>query len=183
MIQESINHTYQLYGNTVATIRPIRKSDVEQLIDLHNRLSDESLFMRFLRLYRPSVKDMQFIVNMPVEQGAGVVATIQSGNRELIIGMAYYVHENRYEAEPAFVVDDWYHGQGLGSKLFEMLTETAVSNNVELFKALVHTGNKSMTRVFERSNLPMQTFIDYGQQEIHIRLQPTVADLVFGAAY
>lgn len=167
-----------LTGQTAVTIRPVTPADLDLLVDLHGRLSDETLFKRFLRPYRPTVRDIAFITNLPQSQGAAVMATTTSRQREMAIGLAYYVIEDSAQpvtAEPAFVVDDWYQGQGIGTKLFAALRQTAVAQKIKAFNAVMHPANSSMMRIFQRSGLPLRQCRGYGEREVHIRLQPTVS--------
>ena len=167
-----------LAGQTAVTIRPVTPADLDLLVDLHGRLSDETLFKRFLRPSRPTVRDIAFITNLPKSQGAAVIATITSRQREMAIGLAYYVIEDSAHpvtAEPAFVVDDWYQGQGIGRHLFEALRQTAVAHQIKSFNAVMHPANSSMMRIFQRSGLPVRQCRGYGEREVHIRLQPTVS--------
>ncbi len=178
MIQQTTYQNYQLktnFGRTAVTIRPMNSSDTELLVALHERLSEESLYKRFLRVYRPSVRDIKFITHLSATQGAGVVATTEVRGREQAIGLAYYVIEDEKRpvtAEPAFVVDDWYQGQGVGKKLFAALCQTAVNNQISCFNVVMHPANGGMMRIFEQSGLPMQQRHHYGERELTIQLQP-----------
>jgi GNAT superfamily N-acetyltransferase len=165
-------------GQTAVTIRPVSPADLDLLVDLHGRLSDETLFKRFLRPYRPTVRDISFIVNLPKGQGAAIMAIVTSRQQEVAVGLAYYVVEDAAHpvtAEPAFVVDDWYQGQGIGAHLFEVLRQTAVAHQIKAFNAVMHPANSSMLRIFQRSGLPLRQCRGYGEREVHIRLQPTVS--------
>lgn len=167
-----------LAGQTAVTIRPVMPTDLDLLVDLHGRLSDETLFKRYLRPYRPNVRDIAYIVNLPQSQGAAIMATTTSRQRVVAIGLAYYIIEDSAHpvtAEPAFVVDDWYQGQGIGAHLFEALRQTAVAHQIKAFNAVIHPANSSMMRIFERSGLPLRQCRGYGEREVHIRLQPTVS--------
>jgi RimJ/RimL family protein N-acetyltransferase len=167
-----------LAGETAVTIRPVTPADLDLLVDLHGRLSDESLFKRFLRPYRPTVRDIAFITNLPMSQGAALMATRTSRQQEVAVGLAYYVIEDTaypVTAEPAFVVDDWYQGQGIGTHLFEALRQTAVARQIKAFNAVMHPANSSMMRIFEQSGLPLRQCRGYGEREVHIRLQPAVS--------
>ena len=164
-------------GKTAVTIRPVLLSDLDMLVDLHGRLSDESLYKRFLRVYRPTVKDIAFIVNLTKGQGAALIATTRTNRRELAVGLAYYVVEDAHKpltAEPAFVVHDWYQGRGIGTRLFKELCQTAVAQQIKAFNAIMHPANDTMMRIFQRSGLPRRQCRRYGERELTIRLQPAV---------
>jgi GNAT superfamily N-acetyltransferase len=106
------------------------------------------------------------------------MAIVTSRQQEVAVGLAYYVVEDAAHpvtAEPAFVVDDWYQGQGIGAHLFEVLRQTAVAHQIKAFNAVMHTANSSMLRIFQRSGLPLRQCRGYGEREVHIRLQPTVS--------
>jgi GNAT superfamily N-acetyltransferase len=168
-----------LAGQTAVTIRPVTPADLNLLVDLHGRLSAESLFKRYLRPYRPTVRDIAAIVNLPMSQGAALIATTSERRREIAVGLAYYIIEDvshPFTAEPAFVVDDWYQGRGIGAYLFEVLRETAVAHQIQAFNAVMHPANSSMMRIFERSGLPLRQCRGYGERDVHIRLQPPMAN-------
>ena len=173
MIQPSLFQTRTAFGQTAVTIRSTRPSDSEILVDLYGRLSDESLYKRFLRVYRPTVREIEQIVNMPTTQGAAVIATTEVNQREMAVGLAYYIVEDLtcpVSAEPAFVVDDWYQGQGIGTRLFNALHQTAVHHQIQTFNAYIHPANGGMMRVFEHTGLPLRQRHTYGERELNIRL-------------
>lgn len=128
------------------TIRPLRPNDVEAVLAMHRRASPDSLYRRFHSAYQPgwtAVKQMCALET-------GFVALV--GKR--VVGLAYFVVENDLSAEVAFLVEDAYQKQGIGTKLCRHLVQLARQRGLQTLTAYVANDNVPMMRVFAKSRLP-----------------------------
>ena len=84
-----LNMMQQMPGETAVDIRPVRPSDVQAILEMHERLSTDSLFLRYLVPYVPAnlPDHVREICSRPADQGAALVATV--GSR--VVGFGYYV--------------------------------------------------------------------------------------------
>ena len=167
----NLNHLY-LQNGTVATLRAARAGDVDLLADMYLRVSPASLFNRYFRPYTPTLADLERLCHIGANEGAVYVATIDAPC-ESIIGYGFYVIAKSAcscTAEPAFLVEDRFQGQGLGRTIFQHLAQHAFARGVCAFDAYVHPANAQMMRVFHGSGLPVSERISYGTREVRIAL-------------
>ncbi len=157
-----------LRDGTPVVLRPMRPGDVPFVLEMHDRVSAEALYFRYLHPYHPTVEEIDRLARMEEKEGAAFVAVTQEPV-ERVIGVALYCieQENPTVAEPAFLVEDQFQGQGVGQALAQLMVGHASENGVRAFDALVHSANRKMMRLFEQSGLPFQAKFSYGAFEVH----------------
>jgi acetyltransferase len=159
----------KLLDGTLVTVRPIRPDDAPRLQALFNRLSQDSIFLRFLQ-HRKELPYEQAVrlASVDYETQMALVAT-RAG--EEIIAVARYAVTNPDQpdrAEAAIVVEDQYQGRGLGMVLLKWLLVYAQTHDVWVFQAIVAPNNIQILRFIERSGLPSEKKLDQGAWEITI---------------
>jgi RimJ/RimL family protein N-acetyltransferase len=160
-------------------IRPIRYEDSAALMDMHNRLSRNSLYYRYLGFSKPRQEEIDALCRIRGERGAVLVATLK-GSPETVVGIAHYELDSDQGpgvAEPAILVEDRYQGKGLGSLLFHELIRLAQRRGVLKFRAVVHPDNKPSRSLLYKSRYPVEERPDGGviYAEIHLKSRPQVA--------
>lgn len=123
-------------------IRPISPNDGERLVAFHERLSSESQRLRFFSVH-PRLRDTEVerFVNVDGERRVALVAI----DGDEIIGVARFDRAaDSTDAEVAFVVLDECQHQGIGTALFECLTEIAREKGIERFVANILPENRPM---------------------------------------
>ncbi len=121
-------------------VRPIAPQDKDALVRGFDRLSDESRRFRFFQS-RDSITDDELVHLTEidyVDHFAWVAIDLDEGERSGV-GVARYIRdEDEPEvAEPAVTVVDDHQGRGIGGILTLLLAESAVSNGVKRFRAVV----------------------------------------------
>ncbi|MBI5671402.1 MAG: N-acetyltransferase [Chloroflexi bacterium] len=165
--------TIRLRDRTPVTLRLMRPDDAPLLLDMHHRLSESSIYFRYLRYRIPTLEQLAKLTQMTPDVGLGIVATIETPV-ETIVGHAYYIVEtdDQTTAEPAVLVEDRFQGRGLGRALLDILSAVAWEQGIEVFNALVHPSNEQLLGIVRRSGLPFQSKYAYGMREIQVRLNP-----------
>lgn len=149
--------------NAQIQIRPIRRGDTQAIYDMHARLSAESMQFRYLGGSIPPKSHFDFIC----ERAVGYVAVVGRA----VVGMAYYVVEAGNSAEVAFLVEDAFHGKGIGSRLFTELLKSAEANKLSTLTAFVEQENRGMMRLFEKSGLPFAQRYRHGTREVTLHVK------------
>jgi GNAT superfamily N-acetyltransferase len=122
------------------------------------RTSAQSLYRRFFGARRDfSEKEIEFFVNVDFVNHVALVATVEEGNRTVIVGGGRHVAVQPGTAEVAFAVVDDYQGQGIGGALLRHLVAIAREAGLEKLVAEVLPDNIPMLKVFEKSGLPCTT--------------------------
>jgi len=157
------------------TIRPIRPDDAPRLQEAFDRLSPESIYLRFLEPYKElSDRQAQRFANLDYRTQMALVASIPEHGEEHLIGVARYAmvgEEHPGVAESAIVVVDSFQNRGLGTLLLSRLVRYALAHGVRHFLATVHQTNAPIVRFIQRSRLDFdRRMLEPGVWEISIHL-------------
>ena len=79
------SETFRLNG-TRSAIRPAEPDDMENLFQMHQRLSKETLYFRYLAPYQPAIKEMETVCTLSGTEGAAFVAQ-RNDPKGTIIGL------------------------------------------------------------------------------------------------
>lgn len=161
-----------LKNGLIVTIRAIRPDDKTRLKEAFEKLEPNSVYTRFFG-YKKELTDteLQTATSVDFKSTVALVATIGSGEGEIIIAGARYVTDiSGTTAEVAFTVEEDYQGLGLASLLLKELYDIARANGVTSFEAEVLSTNTSMLHVFQKSGLPVRTNLSGGVVHVTIDL-------------
>ncbi|HEX2572428.1 MAG TPA: GNAT family N-acetyltransferase [Polyangia bacterium] len=157
-------------GETELLLRPVSINDEKPLQDLFYRLSDDSVYRRFMGYKRAYPhEEMQELVDLDYEHNMGLVACAPETGE--LIGMA------RYDLDPAtrlgdiaFVVRDDWQGRGVGTLLMRRMIEIARARGLAGFQADVLATNQAMLALFQKSGLQFQGALADGIYHLEARL-------------
>jgi acetyl coenzyme A synthetase (ADP forming)-like protein len=162
-----------LRDGTTLHLRPIRPEDDEKLLDLFSRMSQESLYYRFMSVPRLNLEkaaaftridyDTQFVL---VGEAGGPLAAV-----------AGYYRSDRCpdRAEVAFSIPDALQGRGIGTRMLERLAEIARERGISAFDAYVLGENRRMIDVFVESGFAVSQELERGVFHVSLSIEPTAA--------
>jgi L-amino acid N-acyltransferase YncA len=167
------NKTIVQDDGTRVTVRPAQMSDVVPMTEMHERLSKDSIYYRYLSANKPSTEDLQRLCSADDQIGTVLVATVDEP-REKVIAIACYRVDpsNRTSAEPAILVEDGYQGRGLGKRIIRTLFRDAIQNGISTFVSYIHPVNQRVLRMIKGSGLPYESKYNDGMKEVRIWLSP-----------
>lgn len=169
-----------LLDGTRLTIRPIRPDDAAGLQAGFQRLSPESVFLRFLETFHMLTDKLaRDFADVDYHNKMALVAEIQENGQHNLIGVARYALVGEPDsklAESAVVVVDEYQGRGLGTLLLDLLVKYARDHGVETFLGTIHHSNAKIMRFVRRSGFPAEKkMVEPGVWEVRVKLEkPTV---------
>jgi acyl-CoA hydrolase/GNAT superfamily N-acetyltransferase len=141
-------------------LRPVRVTDEPALHDFFYRLSEESLYKRFLQVkWRHPHEELQSMVDVDDERSVGIVAC---HGEEVVAFARYDLDPATRLADCAFIVRDDWQGKGIGTALLSRLHEIARARGLAGFQADVLSSNKAMLEVFHASGLRFEASVDAG---------------------
>ena len=158
-------------GGTVH-IRPITPSDATRLVELHGRLSDETIYMRFFSFHpRLGEKEVAHLTTVDGVDRMALVATLRGD----LIGISRYdrSRDDPEEAEAAFLVEDAHQGRGLGTLLLEHLAVYARGQGIRRFVADTLPQNTAMQAVFRNAGFVEKARFDNGVVRVELDIEPT----------
>ena len=162
-----------LRDGTPVVIRVMRPDDRERIVAAFAKLDESSIYTRFMsHLKEIPPRALDRIAEIDFVRVTGLVATIGSGDDEIVIGGASYfgsvAANGKRFAEVAFTIEEDFQGQGLATKLFGALATIARRHGIAYFTAEVLARNAPMLAVFARTGLPMRRQRE--SEVIHIEL-------------
>jgi acyl-CoA hydrolase len=176
-------HTFR--NGLKVRIRALKPSDEDAMRRLFYRFSDETVLRRFFfRITTMPHDKMQEYVNIDYSRELSIVALVdQTEKREIIAEARYMKNEQSGYGNVAFVVDEKYHGSGIGTYLYLMLVRLAKERGLKGFTAEVLETNTGMIKVFEKGRLPMDARVQDGIYQLTIPFEEspsqTKADSIY----
>lgn len=161
-------------GRTIH-VRPIAASDLDAMMTMWERLSPETIRMRFFAPRSMSREQMRHFTEVDYDERFAVVAE-RAGR---IVGVSRF---DRYEEDPATaefaaLVEDAEQGRGIGTVLLRALMQPAQDLGVENFVGDVLRENRKMLGVLRDAGFE-PAFSDYGSAvQMTFRSTPTEAFL------
>jgi acyl-CoA synthetase (NDP forming)/GNAT superfamily N-acetyltransferase len=135
-----------LADGTTMTIRAARPGDYGAVKRLHERMSPENLYLRFLNLSRRAAEQEARRVTRAQGPGHGALLGLVGG--ELAGVASYELIRGTATAEVAFAVADGMHGRGIATLLLEHLVSLAAAGGIGVLTAEALPDNSEMLRVF-----------------------------------
>lgn len=160
-----------LRDGSVAHIRPITPADGTAIQAMHEKQSEESIYLRFFApIKRIGERDLYRFTHVDHDERVALVATV----RDEIIGIARYDRiEDPTIAEVAFNISDAYHGRGVGSVMLEHLAVIGRESGIQRFIAEVLPQNQKMMKVFTDAGYEVEHHYDDGVISVRFRIEPT----------
>lgn len=132
-------------------LRPIRPDDKPRLMALCRRLSPRTVYERFFSFRRLLPEEAHAFVNVDYRQRMAVVAEVDMGQEPELIGVARYgPSDEETIADIGLVVEDGWHGLGLGSILLKEILRAGEQRGIRNFRADVLTDNRRALRLLAR---------------------------------
>ncbi len=156
---KELRTTYLLNDGTLVNFRPIHPTDEPRMRELFYRLSEATIFYRFMShqqfVPRRQIQDFVYIDH---RNDVAIVGTLPEAYGDAIIAIgSYYLDPKTNLAEVAFVVHDDWQNRGIGAFLFLHLIRIARRNGIRGFTAEVLVENRAMQAVINKSNCKIKT--------------------------
>lgn len=165
-----------LMDGTAITIRAIRRSDRDDILEAFKNLRQESIYRRFFGLKKELTDaELKQLTDVDFGQVVALVVATRTEHGEILIGGGRYASETAQSpqsAELAFLIKEGYQGRGLASLILMHLVRIAREAGLMWFEADVLADNRPMLSVFRRSGLPMRQRRDGNVIHVTLSLQP-----------
>lgn len=86
-LHEELAEPAMRFDKPAISIRPVHPDDGLRLYEMHQRLSADTIYYRYLRPYRPELKEMEKVASLQGSNGVGFVATQASARRDRWSGL------------------------------------------------------------------------------------------------
>jgi RimJ/RimL family protein N-acetyltransferase len=142
----------KLRNGSYAHIRPIRPDDAPRLQELYSRLSRETAYHRFFTVMKRLPPDWaQILATVDYHRRLALVAEHDGAHGVEIVGVGRYEPTDEPDTvEVAFVVQDGWQNQGLGTILVREVLDAADARGMLRFRAYVLADNRRMLDLIRR---------------------------------
>ncbi|HSM57697.1 MAG TPA: bifunctional acetate--CoA ligase family protein/GNAT family N-acetyltransferase [Candidatus Sulfomarinibacteraceae bacterium] len=156
-------------------IRPIRPEDEPLMVEFHEPLSEQSVYMRYFRALnvdqRTAHERLTRICFIDYDREMALVAVRRhpdTGEREIVgVGRLSKAYSGD-EAEFAILISDRFQRQGLGTELLRRLLQVAEAENVHKVEAYMLPENRGMKQIVQRLGFDLNREEDLLRAEIRL---------------
>jgi len=168
---------FTLKNDLHTTIRPVRAEDEPLLVQFHQKLSAESVYMRYAHMmnlqHRIAHDRLTRICFIDYDREMVLVADHKdptSGEHQLLgVGRLTRYH-NSDNAEFAMIIADRFQRQGLGTELLRRLIEIARSEGIAQIEAYMLPSNVAMGKISSRLGFITDRHSDSGMIKTQLNL-------------
>lgn len=164
--------SFSLKDGTDIFVRPVRPSDAQQMIDLFDYLSPETIYLRFFSPIKRISRSMLIkLTQIDYDREIALLAFSGPEQERRILGVAriIFVPDGK-QAEFAIVLSDAWQGKGIGSRLLHHALMCAASYGIEEVWGPVISTNTGMLRLGENLGFRVQRDLDSAEYRLTIDL-------------
>ncbi|MDX6473446.1 MAG: hypothetical protein QOK22_2262 [Gaiellaceae bacterium] len=163
-------------GSTLRLRAPAR-SDADALVAFFERLSKQSLYLRFHGIRHVDAGLVDHVLDPNWADRGALIGVLADGDGdERIVALAEYARlRDPVVAEVAFTIADELQGRGAATRLLEQLAVRAADVGIESFVAEVLSENNAMFSVFRDAGFEVSRAIEGGEVEVRFPIAPTHA--------
>ena len=172
-----------LTDGTTIEIRAARADDFDAVREMHEKLSPDSLYLRFFSISpRVAEREAHRLCRPPAPDHAALLALMDGE----LIGCGSYECDDSGpgalsgSAEVAFTVADAMHNRGVGMLLLEHLISLARTRGLHAFTAATLSGNALMLKVFADAGLQAHRALADGVYDLTFPLPSGEEDVALG---
>jgi GNAT superfamily N-acetyltransferase len=163
--------TLSLPSGVDLPFRLIQPDDVSALQQFHQRLGDQTIYLRFFgSLDEFPEEKAHYFANVDGTDHFALVALDPEDPDQIIALVRYDREPDSERAEYAALVEDRWQDQGVGIALTRELIDQAIEKGVRSFYALVMDKNRRMLRLLRHLDLPQQERREEGVKYVEVEL-------------
>ena len=133
-------------------LRPIRPEDEPLEADMFEKLSRETIYLRFFgHVPRPDHQFLVYFTHLDYDRELAIVAEVEQAGEKMLAGVVRLVNDyGDASAEFAILVADPWQGQGLGTLLMDFMLDIARERGLRKISATALSTNETMMQMFRR---------------------------------
>jgi GNAT superfamily N-acetyltransferase len=152
----------KLPDGTEVVVRPARLTDERALQDMFYKLSDESVYRRFMAFKKVhSHKDMQNLVDQDFEANMALIV-LEAASDEPLGVVRYDVDPASGLGDLAFVVNDKWQHRGVGTVQMRHIIEAGRARGLPGFQLDILSQNRGMLALINSSGLSLRSHLEDG---------------------
>lgn len=152
-------------------VRAVCADDRSRLLAHFTRLSPASFYYRFLGTRGP-LTDEELERFTRVDRNQAALVITRAGKDEDIVGFTQYVRgQDSQRAQIACSVSDEYQNRGIGTLMFDLLSQVAMANGIKEFEGDALTDNQRVLAIAAKNGREIRKSTEAGVTRICISLR------------
>lgn len=151
-------------------LRPILQTDEPLIVDLFNRISPQSLYLRFLSHPHTLSQEMLYhLTHVDYDSQFALIALIKEDEKDAIIAVGRYARDPHRDITDLAVAvrDDWQH-VGLGKALLVNTVDIAKAHGISHFESMMDPQNHTMKRILSELGYKVEYSLQGGFFQVEI---------------
>lgn len=151
-------------------LRPILQTDENLLVDLVNKLSLDSIYLRFLTYLNGLPEDLLFqLTHINYNNEFAIVAVIHEDGKDSIIAVARYGYDpNENVTDFAVVVRDDWQRCGLGKSLLLQIFAIGKAHGISRFVSIIDPTNHIIKQLLRKIGRRMKYSYRNGSTRVEV---------------
>jgi GNAT superfamily N-acetyltransferase len=155
------------------TTRQLDCGDTPLLVDLFNRLSERTRWLRFSKPRSVDVvvwREAARLSNARSQAHTTLVGVVRENDEDRLVALVQIVPVGADVAEVAAVVRDDYQNDGVGKAICRLAAEVAMSRGVRTLQILTLAENKVVQWLVRNMGMPYTSDVRCGEVAIRVQL-------------
>lgn len=151
-------------------LRPIMDSDRHHILDLFNRMSRQSIYLRFLRRLSDLPENLlDKLINIDYHSNFALVAIARENAKDTIVAVGRYGKDpDEGDTELAVAVrDDWQHA-GLGKYMLSKVVDIAKEQGISHFTGIMDPHNNVIQNLLLKLGYKVKYSMESGFYQVKI---------------
>lgn len=151
-------------------VRPVVQSDEPLIVDLLNKLSPDSIYLRFLRPVKTLPKELLIqLTHLDYRKNFALAVVIREDEKDTIIAVARYGYDPDLNVTDFAITvrDDWQRC-GLGEALLTKLFAIGKEHGISCFVSLIDSTNHTMKHLLRKMRCSLRYAYRNGCTEVAV---------------
>ncbi len=134
---------WQLKNGQEVLLRPIKPEDEPMWLEMFQGLSEESIRYRFFQMLKDTPHEVRVrYCNIDYDREIAIVAEmVENGKRKILGVTRLSIESDAKRGEMAFLVNDYWQGLGLGTKMVDYVLDIAKEKGMESVHSIILQDN------------------------------------------
>jgi len=153
-------------------LRPIEKSDRYLLVDFFNRMSPQSVYLRFLRRLNTLPQNIinQLLI-VDYHSNFALAAVAYENKEDVIIAVGRYGYDpDENSTDLAVAVRDDWHQIGLGKIMLSKVVDIAKYHGIKSFTGMMDPKNNAIKKLLQKLGYNVKYSFDSGFYKVEITI-------------